>query len=85
MENLKQGAFFQLLFFIIPQELESVHEDVQAMSACCEEMTNRLKVCFYHLSLLVDNYSCMYRLMVYQIKKSEKFRQETPRAGGGAG
>lgn len=27
------------------QELESVHEDVQAMSECCEEMTNRLKVC----------------------------------------
>lgn len=26
------------------QELESVHEDVQAMSSCCEEMTNRLKV-----------------------------------------
>lgn len=27
-----------------PQELESVNEDVQAMSTCCEEMTNRLKV-----------------------------------------
>lgn len=27
-----------------PQELESVNEDVQAMSTCCEEMTSRLKV-----------------------------------------
>lgn len=35
------------------QELESVHEDVQAMSTCCEEMTNRLKV------LAVNDLSCL--------------------------
>uniref|UniRef100_A0A669DFA2 Conserved oligomeric Golgi complex subunit 6 n=1 Tax=Oreochromis niloticus TaxID=8128 RepID=A0A669DFA2_ORENI len=34
---------FALIFKEVKEELESVHEDVQAMSTCCEEMTNRLK------------------------------------------
>ncbi|XP_028321224.1 conserved oligomeric Golgi complex subunit 6-like [Gouania willdenowi] len=34
---------FAQMFKGVKEELESVHEDVQAMSACCEEMTNRLK------------------------------------------
>uniref|UniRef100_A0A665UMM3 Conserved oligomeric Golgi complex subunit 6 n=1 Tax=Echeneis naucrates TaxID=173247 RepID=A0A665UMM3_ECHNA len=36
---------FARIFKDVKEELESVHEDVQAMSTCCEEMTNRLKVC----------------------------------------
>lgn len=27
------------------QELESINEDVQAMSSCCQDMTSRLQVC----------------------------------------
>lgn len=34
---------FAQIFKQVKEELESVHEDVQAMSECCEEMTNRLK------------------------------------------
>ncbi|MEQ2247188.1 Golgi transport complex subunit 6 [Ilyodon furcidens] len=34
---------FVRIFKEVKEELESVHEDVQAMSTCCEEMTNRLK------------------------------------------
>uniref|UniRef100_A0AAX7VA39 Conserved oligomeric Golgi complex subunit 6 n=1 Tax=Astatotilapia calliptera TaxID=8154 RepID=A0AAX7VA39_ASTCA len=34
---------FARIFKGVKEELESVHEDVQAMSTCCEEMTNRLK------------------------------------------
>uniref|UniRef100_A0A7N6ACD4 Conserved oligomeric Golgi complex subunit 6 n=1 Tax=Anabas testudineus TaxID=64144 RepID=A0A7N6ACD4_ANATE len=34
---------FARIFKEVKEELESVHEDVQAMSTCCEEMTNRLK------------------------------------------
>ncbi|GLD53519.1 conserved oligomeric Golgi complex subunit 6 isoform X2 [Lates japonicus] len=34
---------FARIFQEVKEELESVHEDVQAMSTCCEEMTNRLK------------------------------------------
>ncbi|XP_037534253.1 conserved oligomeric Golgi complex subunit 6 [Nematolebias whitei] len=34
---------FAGIFKEVKEELESVHEDVQAMSTCCEEMTNRLK------------------------------------------
>ncbi|KAJ8280646.1 hypothetical protein GJAV_G00057290 [Gymnothorax javanicus] len=34
---------FVRIFKDVKEELESVHEDVQAMSSCCEEMTNRLK------------------------------------------
>uniref|UniRef100_A0A3B5AA60 Conserved oligomeric Golgi complex subunit 6 n=1 Tax=Stegastes partitus TaxID=144197 RepID=A0A3B5AA60_9TELE len=35
---------FARIFKEVKEELESVHEDVQAMSTCCEEMTSRLKV-----------------------------------------
>ncbi|XP_005736030.1 conserved oligomeric Golgi complex subunit 6 isoform X1 [Pundamilia nyererei] len=34
---------FARIFKGVKEELESVHEDVHAMSTCCEEMTNRLK------------------------------------------
>ncbi|XP_047451031.1 conserved oligomeric Golgi complex subunit 6 [Mugil cephalus] len=34
---------FARIFKDVKEELESVNEDVQAMSTCCEEMTNRLK------------------------------------------
>ncbi|CAL9683822.1 unnamed protein product [Knipowitschia caucasica] len=34
---------FAQIFKAVKEELESVSEDVQAMSSCCEEMTNRLK------------------------------------------
>uniref|UniRef100_A0A3P9PGX9 Conserved oligomeric Golgi complex subunit 6 n=1 Tax=Poecilia reticulata TaxID=8081 RepID=A0A3P9PGX9_POERE len=34
---------FARIFKEVKEELESVHEDVQAMSTCCEEMTSRLK------------------------------------------
>uniref|UniRef100_A0A3Q3VJS7 Conserved oligomeric Golgi complex subunit 6 n=1 Tax=Mola mola TaxID=94237 RepID=A0A3Q3VJS7_MOLML len=34
---------FAQIFKEVKEELESVNEDVQAMSACCEEMTDRLK------------------------------------------
>lgn len=37
------------------QELESVNEDVQAMSECCEEMTNRLKV-----NLIISHFNLRY-------------------------
>ncbi|XP_061916872.1 conserved oligomeric Golgi complex subunit 6 [Entelurus aequoreus] len=34
---------FARIFKDVKEELESVHEDVQAMSTCCAEMTSRLK------------------------------------------
>uniref|UniRef100_A0A3P9MBY5 Conserved oligomeric Golgi complex subunit 6 n=1 Tax=Oryzias latipes TaxID=8090 RepID=A0A3P9MBY5_ORYLA len=34
---------FARIFQEVKEELESVHEDVQDMSTCCEEMTSRLK------------------------------------------
>uniref|UniRef100_A0A674NC70 Conserved oligomeric Golgi complex subunit 6 n=1 Tax=Takifugu rubripes TaxID=31033 RepID=A0A674NC70_TAKRU len=34
---------FAQIFKAVKEELESVNEDVQAMSECCDEMTNRLK------------------------------------------
>ncbi|XP_077396664.1 conserved oligomeric Golgi complex subunit 6 isoform X2 [Festucalex cinctus] len=34
---------FARIFKEVKEELESVHEDVQAMSTCCAEMTSRLK------------------------------------------
>ncbi|MBN3302710.1 COG6 protein, partial [Amia calva] len=34
---------FVRIFKDVKEELESMHEDVQAMSSCCEDMTNRLK------------------------------------------
>ncbi|XP_051934424.1 conserved oligomeric Golgi complex subunit 6 [Hippocampus zosterae] len=34
---------FAQIFKEVKEELESVHEDVQAMSTCCAEMTSRLK------------------------------------------
>lgn len=36
--------YVSLTLFHYLQELESINEDVQAMSSCCEEMTSRLKV-----------------------------------------
>ncbi|KAL4647730.1 conserved oligomeric Golgi complex subunit 6 [Arapaima gigas] len=41
--SLSINEQFVRVFKEVKEELESVHEDVQAMSACCEEMTNRLK------------------------------------------
>lgn len=34
------------LLFELMQELESINEDVQAMSSCCEDMSSRLKVIY---------------------------------------
>ncbi|KAM9801704.1 conserved oligomeric Golgi complex subunit 6 [Neosynchiropus ocellatus] len=34
---------FARIFKEVKEELENVHEDVQAMSTCCDEMTSRLK------------------------------------------
>ncbi|XP_051963265.1 conserved oligomeric Golgi complex subunit 6-like isoform X1 [Xyrauchen texanus] len=42
--SLSINEEFVQIFKEVTEELESVHEDVQAMSSCCEEMTNRLKV-----------------------------------------
>uniref|UniRef100_A0A8C1T9Z6 Component of oligomeric golgi complex 6 n=1 Tax=Cyprinus carpio TaxID=7962 RepID=A0A8C1T9Z6_CYPCA len=42
--SLSINEEFVRIFKEVKEELESVHEDVQAMSSCCEEMTNRLKV-----------------------------------------
>uniref|UniRef100_A0A8C4IID8 Conserved oligomeric Golgi complex subunit 6 n=1 Tax=Dicentrarchus labrax TaxID=13489 RepID=A0A8C4IID8_DICLA len=44
--SLNINEEFARIFKEVKEELESVHEDVQAMSTCCEEMTNTLKVCF---------------------------------------
>lgn len=41
--SLSINEEFVRIFKDVKEELESVHEDVQAMSTCCEEMTNRLK------------------------------------------
>ncbi|XP_029571900.1 conserved oligomeric Golgi complex subunit 6 [Salmo trutta] len=41
--SLNINEEFARIFKDVKEELESVHEDVQAMSTCCEEMTNRLK------------------------------------------
>ncbi|KAM6946221.1 conserved oligomeric Golgi complex subunit 6 [Aplochiton taeniatus] len=41
--SLSINEDFVLIFKGVKEELESVHEDVQAMSTCCEEMRNRLK------------------------------------------
>ncbi|XP_062329293.1 conserved oligomeric Golgi complex subunit 6 [Osmerus eperlanus] len=41
--SLSINEDFARMFKDVNEELESVHEDVQAMSSCCEEMTNRLK------------------------------------------
>ncbi|XP_048836711.1 conserved oligomeric Golgi complex subunit 6 [Brienomyrus brachyistius] len=41
--SLSINEEFVRIFKDVKQELESVQEDVQAMSTCCEEMTNRLK------------------------------------------
>lgn len=41
--SLSINEDFARIFKDVKEELEGVHEDVQAMSSCCEEMTNRLK------------------------------------------
>ncbi|TMS07880.1 Conserved oligomeric Golgi complex subunit 6 [Larimichthys crocea] len=41
--SLSINEEFALIFKEVKEELESVNEDVQAMSTCCEEMTSRLK------------------------------------------
>ncbi|XP_028976179.2 conserved oligomeric Golgi complex subunit 6 isoform X1 [Esox lucius] len=41
--SLNINEEFARIFKDVKEELESVHEDVQAMSSCCEEMTSRLK------------------------------------------
>ncbi|GAA6098551.1 conserved oligomeric Golgi complex subunit 6 [Tachysurus ichikawai] len=41
--SLSINEEFVHIFKDVKEELESIHEDVQAMSSCCEEMTNRLK------------------------------------------
>uniref|UniRef100_A0A8C4T2K3 Conserved oligomeric Golgi complex subunit 6 n=1 Tax=Erpetoichthys calabaricus TaxID=27687 RepID=A0A8C4T2K3_ERPCA len=42
--SLSINEEFVRIFKDVKEELEGVHEDVQAMSRCCEDMTNRLKV-----------------------------------------
>ncbi|RXN04111.1 conserved oligomeric Golgi complex subunit 6 [Labeo rohita] len=44
--SLSINEEFVRIFKEVKEELESVHEDVQAMSSCCEEMTNRTKACW---------------------------------------
>ena len=34
----------QFLFYFCVQELDNIHEDVESMSTCCQDMTKRLKV-----------------------------------------
>ncbi|CAB1430436.1 unnamed protein product [Pleuronectes platessa] len=41
--SLSINEEFARLFKEVKEELEGVHEDVQDMSTCCDEMTNRLK------------------------------------------
>ncbi|XP_051782301.1 conserved oligomeric Golgi complex subunit 6 isoform X1 [Erpetoichthys calabaricus] len=41
--SLSINEEFVRIFKDVKEELEGVHEDVQAMSRCCEDMTNRLK------------------------------------------
>ncbi|KAJ8391443.1 hypothetical protein AAFF_G00089170 [Aldrovandia affinis] len=41
--SLSINEEFVRIFKDVKEELESVHEDVQAMSSCCDDMTNRLK------------------------------------------
>ncbi|TKS80816.1 Conserved oligomeric [Collichthys lucidus] len=41
--SLSINEEFARIFKEVKEELESVNEDVQAMSTCCEEMTSRLK------------------------------------------
>uniref|UniRef100_A0A4W3K231 Conserved oligomeric Golgi complex subunit 6 n=1 Tax=Callorhinchus milii TaxID=7868 RepID=A0A4W3K231_CALMI len=41
--SLSINEDFVRVFKDVKEELESVHEDVQAMSVCCEDMTSRLK------------------------------------------
>ncbi|CAL8351721.1 unnamed protein product [Lota lota] len=41
--SLSINEEFARIFKDVKEELESVHEDVHAMSTCCEEMTSRLK------------------------------------------
>ncbi|XP_069747826.1 conserved oligomeric Golgi complex subunit 6 isoform X5 [Narcine bancroftii] len=42
--SLSINEEFVRVFKEVKEELESVHEDVQAMSACCQDMTSRLKL-----------------------------------------
>uniref|UniRef100_A0A673K6N2 Conserved oligomeric Golgi complex subunit 6 n=1 Tax=Sinocyclocheilus rhinocerous TaxID=307959 RepID=A0A673K6N2_9TELE len=49
--SLSINEEFVRIFKEVKEELESVHEDVQAMSSCCEEMTNRLKVIIQRLEV----------------------------------
>uniref|UniRef100_A0A672MIF3 Conserved oligomeric Golgi complex subunit 6 n=1 Tax=Sinocyclocheilus grahami TaxID=75366 RepID=A0A672MIF3_SINGR len=56
--SLSINEEFVRIFKEVKEELESVHEDVQAMSSCCEEMTNRLKVIIYVCIYLADK--CIY-------------------------
>uniref|UniRef100_A0A669C7P1 Conserved oligomeric Golgi complex subunit 6 n=1 Tax=Oreochromis niloticus TaxID=8128 RepID=A0A669C7P1_ORENI len=55
---------FALIFKEVKEELESVHEDVQAMSTCCEEMTNRLKFKKHDLVYNIYLFSFSQRLEV---------------------
>ncbi|CAJ0942948.1 unnamed protein product [Ranitomeya imitator] len=42
--SLSINEEFVAIFKNVKEELESINEDVQAMSNCCEDMTSRLKV-----------------------------------------
>ncbi|GCB73625.1 conserved oligomeric Golgi complex subunit 6 [Scyliorhinus torazame] len=42
--SLSINEEFVRVFKEVKEELEGVHEDVQAMSACCQDMTSRLKL-----------------------------------------
>uniref|UniRef100_A0A8C3A2E3 Conserved oligomeric Golgi complex subunit 6 n=1 Tax=Cyclopterus lumpus TaxID=8103 RepID=A0A8C3A2E3_CYCLU len=59
--SLSINEDFARIFKDVKEELESVHEDVQAMSICSEEMTNRLKV-RYIISACTHNDLLNHRL-----------------------
>ncbi|CAI9574324.1 unnamed protein product, partial [Staurois parvus] len=42
--SLSINEEFVAIFKKVKEELESINEDVQAMSNCCQDMTSRLKV-----------------------------------------
>uniref|UniRef100_A0A8C5AMM9 Conserved oligomeric Golgi complex subunit 6 n=1 Tax=Gadus morhua TaxID=8049 RepID=A0A8C5AMM9_GADMO len=53
--SLSINEEFARIFKDVKEELESVNEDVHAMSTCCEEMTSRLKVTDFIFTALKDH------------------------------
>ncbi|XP_060800153.1 conserved oligomeric Golgi complex subunit 6 isoform X2 [Neoarius graeffei] len=73
--SLSINEEFVRIFKDVKEELESIHEDVQAMSTCCEEMTNRLKAAKEQTQDLIlktnklqgENHSLEVRAQVAQV------------------